>query len=192
MKFFASLIVAVVVASFSSVSFAQDAPFGGDADVAFAKKLWGALIDARMVGPNSIRTTTYEGGTGLHAVRLITLEGDVNIDGNSELAIVKKNFRGAEGADAPSDEDILNNPNGFPGPVTVMVKRPGFDPDNQDWFWAVFLPNGNVVKNPLGLNMAGAIVGGGAMADAPFNCIACHAAAPGDDYVFLHDNVPAN
>ena len=50
-----------------------------------------------------------------------------------------------------------------------MVKRSGFDPDNYDWFWAVFLPNGKVVKNLLCLIMAGANVGGGAMADGLFN-----------------------
>ena len=52
---------------------------------------------------------------------------------------------------------------------------------------AVFTPAGDVVVNTLGMNMAGKIVGAGAMPDAPFNCIACHSAAPGDDFVFLHD-----
>ncbi|MBT3399467.1 MAG: hypothetical protein HOL07_01630 [Rhodospirillaceae bacterium] len=79
----------------------------------------------------------------------------------------------------------------FAGPTTVMYQRKGYDPDNQDWFWAVFKPTGEVVVNPLGLNMAGRIVGGNAMPDAPFNCVACHKAAPGDDMVFLHDAVPA-
>ena len=76
--------------------------------------------------------------------------------------------------------------------MTPMYQREaGYDTDNQDWFWAVFTPAGDVVVNPLGLNMAGKIVGAGAMPDAPFNCIACHTAAPGGDLVFLHDAVPA-
>ena len=79
----------------------------------------------------------------------------------------------------------------FAGPTTVMYQRKGYDPDNQDWLWAVFKPTGEVVVNPLGLNLAGRIVGGNAMPDAPFNCVACHKAAPGDDMVFLHDAVPA-
>ena len=79
----------------------------------------------------------------------------------------------------------------FAGPTTVMYQRKGYDPDNQDWLWAVFKPTGEVVVNPRGLNMAGRIVGGNAMPDAPFNCVACHKAAPGDDMVFLHDAVPA-
>ncbi len=70
-----------------------------------------------------------------------------------------------------------------------MYQRKGFDPEIQDWFWAVFRPDGNVVVNPKGMNMAGRIVGGRAMPQAPFNCIACHSAAPGDDMVFLHDAV---
>lgn len=179
-----------LVVSFS-VS-AQQAPFGGNDDVAFAEKLWGALIDARMVGPDAIQATTYEGGTGLHSVRLITLQGMVSVNNRSGLAIVKKNFRAAEGEEPPSEEDIFKTPEQFPGPITVMYQRAGYDPENQDWFWSVFLPNGNVVVNPMGMNMAGRIVGGGGMPDAPFNCIACHQAAPGDDFVFLHDAVPGN
>jgi len=49
-----------------------------------------------------------------------------------------------------------------------MYQRKGYDPDNQDWFWTVYKPNGEVVVNPKGMTMAGRIVGGGAMPDAPF------------------------
>lgn len=105
---FASPIVAVVVASFSRVSFAQQAPFGGDADVGFAKKLCGALIDARMVGPNSIQTTTCEGGTGLDTVQLVSLQGNVTIDGDLDFSFVKKNFHPTtEGGEPPTNEDIF-------------------------------------------------------------------------------------
>ena len=116
----------------------------------------------------------------------------VSVNDRRGLAIVKKNFRAAEGEEPPSEEDIFKTPKQFRGPITVMYQRAGYDPENQDWFWSVFLPSGKVVVNPMGMNMAGRIVGGGGMPDAPFNCIACHQAAPGDDFVFLHDAVPAN
>jgi len=168
---------------------AQSPPFGGDDDVNFAKQLWAAMADARLVGPNALKTTTYEGGTGLHATTLTALQGMVTVGNNTGLAIVKNNFRGAEGKDV-TDADIIAKPMEFAGPTTVMFQRKGYDPDNQNWFWAVFKPTGEVVVNPKGMNMAGRIVGGGAMPDAPFNCVACHTSAPGGDMVFLHDAVP--
>jgi hypothetical protein len=180
---------AFAVAAATSASAQSAAPFGGPDDVNFAKQLWAAMADARLVGPNALKTTTYQGGTGLHATTLTLLQGIVAVGDNNGLAIVKNNFRGAADKDV-TDGQIIESPQDFGGPVTVMYQRKGFDPDNQDWFWAVYTPGGDVVVNPLKLNMAGRIVGGGAMPDAPFNCVACHKGAPGNDMVFLHDAVP--
>lgn len=180
---------AFAVAVSTGVSAQSDPPFGGPADVSFANQLWAAMTEARLVGPNALKTTTYEGGTGLHTTTLTLLQGMVAVENNNGLAIVKNNFRGAEGKDV-TDADIIERPREFGGPTTVMYQRKGFDSENQDWFWAVYKPNGEVVVNPLGLNMAGRIVGGNAMPDAPFNCVACHKGAPGNDMVFLHDDVP--
>jgi len=182
---------ALALASATSASAQSDPPpFGGPDDVAFANQLWAAMTEARLVGPNALKTTTYEGGTGLHATTLTLLQGMVSVGDNNGLAIVKNNFRGAEDKDV-TDADIIGSPQNFGGPATVMYQRKGYDPDNQDWFWAVFKPNGEVVVNPKGMTMAGRIVGGNAMPDAPFNCVACHKGAPGNDMVFVHDAVPA-
>ncbi len=180
---------AFAVAAATGASAQSKPPFGGDDDVAFANQLWAAMSEARLVGPNALKTTTYQGGTGLHATTLTLLQGMVTVGGNTGLAIVKNNFRGAEGKDV-TDADIIGRPQDFAGPATVMYQRKGYDPDNQDWFWAVFKPNGEVVVNPKGMIMAGRIVGGGAMPDAPFNCVACHKLAPGNDMVYVHNAVP--
>ncbi len=182
-------VASVVTLGLTSAALAQDAPFGSPGEVEFANQLWQQMAAARLVGRDAIQTTTYEGGTGLHSVTIVTVQGQVEVNGSTGLALVKKNFRTADGTPA-AEADVFAGTVG--GPVTVMYQREvGYDPDNQDWFWAVFTPAGDVVVNPLGMNMAGKIVGGGAMAEAPFNCIACHTAAPGDDMVFLHDAVPA-
>lgn len=186
----AAILAAPLVFGGFAVAIAQDAPpFGGPDDVAFANALWQEMAAARLVGPDAIQTTTYVGGTGLHTETLVTVQSNIALNDSTGLAIVKKNFRTPDDT-AALEEDVFAGNAG--GPVTVMYQREvGYDTDNQDWFWAVFTPAGDVVVNPLGLNMAGKIVGGGAMADAPFNCVACHTAAPGDDLVFLHDAVPA-
>ncbi len=181
---------AVIVGLLSLPAAAQDAPFGAPDEVGYANQLWQQMAAARLVGPNAIQTTTYEGGTGLHTTTLVTVQGNITVNGNTGLAIVKKNFLGPDENTAATQDDVFAGTVG--GPVTVMYQREaGYDPDNQDWFWAVFTPAGDVVVNPLGMNMAGRIVGAGAMPDAPFNCIACHTLAPGDDMVYLHDAVPA-
>ncbi len=68
------------------------------------------------------------------------------------------------------------------GAVTVMLKRPGYDPETQDWFWAKYLPDGSLDKNPAGMLLAGKVAKG-----KPAGCIACHSAAPGGDMMFLMD-----
>jgi hypothetical protein len=71
------------------------------------------------------------------------------------------------------------------GAVTVMFKREdGYDADNQNWFWAKYLPDGSLDKNPKGMQLAGRVAKG---ADA--GCIACHSTAEGDDYLFTSNGV---
>jgi hypothetical protein len=42
----------------------------------------------------------------------------------------------------------------------MFQREAGYDPENKDWFYAVYAPNGNVVVNPLGMNMASALLPG--------------------------------
>ncbi len=53
--------------------------------------------------------------------------------------------------------------------LTIMWKVPGFDPDNNDWFWANISLGGDV-------RAEGQIDG----------CIACHGAVRSNDFVFVH------
>jgi hypothetical protein len=52
---------------------------------------------------------------------------------------------------------------------TIMWKVSGYDPDNNDWFWANVTPDGDV-------NAEGRVEG----------CITCHGGARENDFVFLH------
>jgi len=92
---------------------------------------------------------------------------------------VKTNF----GGDGVSVDAVNANPGNYLASVTVMFKRAGFDPDNNDWFWAKYLPDGSLDKNPKGMQLAGRVAKGNTQA----GCIACHSAAPGGDLVFTHD-----
>ena len=54
--------------------------------------------------------------------------------------------------------------------LTVMYKVKGYDPDDGDWFWAVYGADGSIqAEGKLG------------------GCISCHRARRDQDYVFLHN-----
>jgi len=80
---------AFAVAAAAGATAPSKPPFGGADDAAFAKQLWAAMTEARLVGPNALRTTTYQDGTGLHATTLTLLQGMVSVGSNTGLASSK-------------------------------------------------------------------------------------------------------
>jgi len=153
------------------------APFGGEADVKYAKDLWTSMINASYAGQDSIMSQPYT-GQHPHGAILDTIQGPINIGGRLHHIIIKRNY----GGPGVSKESVANDPEKFLKAVTVMLKRPGYDPDDKDWFWVKYLPDGSLDKNPKGMKLAGMIAKG-----KPAGCIACHTAAPGGDMVFTSD-----
>lgn len=153
------------------------APFGGSTDVNFAKDLWKTMEDAGFAGKDSILSRPYT-GQHPHGAILDTFEAKIALKGKLHHIIVKRNY-GGEGV---SINSVSNDPAKYLKAVTVMLKRPGYDPETKDWFWAKYLPDGSLDKNPAGMMLAGKIAKG-----KPAGCIACHTAAPGGDMMFLHD-----
>lgn len=151
--------------------------FSGPASVDYAQRLWAALNDANLAGPNTIQTKPYKGAHP-HGAVLQNVDTMLTMDGQTAPVLVKYNF----GGDGVSIEAVAKDPKKYLGAVTVMYKRAGYDPDNGDWFWAKYLPDGSLDKNPKGMQLAGRVAKG-----ANKGCIACHRAAPGGDMVFTHD-----
>ena len=58
--------------------------------------------------------------------------------------------------------------------VTVMYKRPGYNPDHNDWFFAKHLPDGTLDQMPNGMAMEGRLPG----------CQGCHIAKRDADYLY--------
>lgn len=160
---------------------AQDMPmpFGSEADADYARLLWDVMIASKLVGPGMIRSAPYE-GTDPHGMMLETFYTTATINGHSGDLIVKRNF-GPEGV---SRDEVLGDPDKHLGAYTVMFRREaGYDPEDKDWFWAKFLPDGSPDKMPNGMPMAGQIAKG-----MDEGCIACHKGA-GDDMVFTSDHL---
>ncbi len=177
------LSVALLAGMGASMAVSQGMPpFGSDEDAAYAASLWQAMTAINLAGDNQIHVAPYE-GTDPHGMMLETFFTAVTIDGYTGDLIVKRNY----GPVGVSAEEVMSNPEDHLGAVTVMFRREeGYDPDNQDWFWAKFLPDGTLDKNPKGMALAGMIAKG-----ADVGCIACHSGAGGDDYVFTADNTAA-
>lgn len=155
----------------ASVATAQQAGFGSNADQQFGNNIWSALIEQRLVGSESLMAKPYE-GTDPHGSVLVTLEGELTVDGQSGTVIVKRNY----GGNGASMDAVSNDPDRYLMAITVMFKRAGFDAANQDWFWAKYMPDGSYDR-ANDTPMVGAVQG----------CIMCHGDAPGDDMVYLND-----
>ena len=153
-------------------------PFSGPNNVAYAKMLWSEMQRMRLVGPNAWEGTAYEGQEP-HGMSLVTIDGIATIAGHTGPLLVKRNY----GGPGVSPEAVNADPGKWLKAVTVMFKREaGYDNDNQNWYWAKYLPDGTLDKNPKGMQLAGRVAKG-----ADVGCIACHAAAPGGDFVYKHD-----
>ncbi len=154
------------------------APFGDPEDVKYSQALWKALTKANYIGRDAIMSTPYT-GQHPHGAILDTIDGSVKVKGHTGQVIVKRNY----GGDGVSKKTVSDNPGKYLKAITVMFKREsGYDSDNRDWFWAKYLPDGSLDKNPKGMQLAGRVAKGAAA-----GCIACHKAAPGGDYVFNFD-----
>lgn len=158
---------------------AQEMPAGGEADQDYAASLWQEMEAAGLTG-SAIQSFPYP-GTDPHGMMLETFYTDATVDGHDGTLIVKRNY-GPEGVTV---DQVLGDPEGHLAAVTVMFRREeGYDPENANWFWAKYLPDGSLDTNPAGMALAGRV---GKGADA--GCIACHQNAGGDDYVFTSDHL---
>ncbi len=170
------LTTGIVVLSIPLMAIA--APFGNDADLVDAKKVWEASVAAGFVGDNAIVTKPYTGAPP-HGMILELMEKTVTIDGVTGPLVVKKNY----GGNGLTANDVINDPNKYLKAVTIQFKREaGYDDENKNWFYGKYLPDGTLDVNPKGMKLAGRVAKG-----APTGCIACHKAAPGGDYIFNHD-----
>jgi len=171
-----TIAMAAALAGFSGVAMAQDMPFGGESDMAYAADLWAVMDEMSLVGDGMIRSFPYE-GIAPHGMMLETFYANATVGGHTGKLVVKRNY-GPEGVEI---DQVLAEPEKHLGAITVMYQREdGYDADNQNWFWVKYLPDGSLDKNPKGMSLAGRVAKG-----ADVGCIACHSGE--DDYLFTTD-----
>ena len=146
-------------------------PFGGPEDLSRASDLWSSMRGYQNWGlyPG---LSGFQPGRSPHGRYLkyyidSTAAANPGRPGNGSI-IVKENY-GEENS-------------GSLMAITVMKKVRDYDPENADWFWVKFAPDGSVMKNPQGMSLAGRVAKG-----MDTGCIACHSNAGGGDYLFIND-----
>lgn len=85
-----------------------------------------------------------------------------------------------ENPDDPPHQAIIVKNNYTPekelDAITVMYRVDGYDPENKNWYWVKYLPDGKVAEMN-GMKLSGKVEG----------CINCHSSAEGGDYIFMND-----
>ncbi|MEX0619462.1 MAG: cytochrome P460 family protein [Pseudohongiellaceae bacterium] len=165
-------LAALSIAFAGVIGVAAQAPFGTTEHRAYGDALWESLREQKLVGDGAIMSMPYE-GSDPHGMVLATLESEVEVNGDSGSVVVKRNYGGPQA----TIETVSNNPDEYLMATTVMFKREGFDPENQNWFWAKYMPDASYDTAPNGAALVG----------TPTGCVSCHAEAPGGDMVFLND-----
>ena len=154
---------------------------GTDEDVAFAQAIWEEMVEMNLAGEGALMGLPYR-GVPPHGEMLETFYVETEIMGESGLLVIKRNY----GPEEVTEDEVLADPSGHLGSVTVMFQREeGYDPEHDDWFYAKYLPDGAMDTNPAGMALAGAVG-----RDLSGGCIACHITAGGEDYLFTTDAFP--
>ncbi|MBD3374675.1 hypothetical protein GF406_06535 [candidate division KSB1 bacterium] len=161
---------------FSGIAlFSQAMPFGGEKDVTFANQFWTAMKGYQEWPMKS----EFYPGQSPHGKVLKLYYNLVNVDGEPYHVIVKDNF----GGENATVETVAKSPKDYLAAVTIMVQMDeGYDPDNNNWFYAKYLKDGSLDKNAQGTALAGRVAKG-----MNAGCIACHKKAGDNDYLFSND-----
>ncbi len=169
-------------------------PAGQPADIDAARQLWSVLVQERMVGENAVPLKPFIGAARPHGWVLEVDSRVIQVGRHRGFVVVKKNYNGDSPDDRPTIAEVEKDRRRYLKAITVMFRREaGYDPDNQDWFWAKYHPDGRLFSmHRMGMTiaMAGRLMKGGTSPDRNRGCIYCHRSAGGGDYIFYPDIVP--
>lgn len=171
-----------------SVSCAQllHSPAGTPDDIQYAQRLWSVLEQEHMAGNRAKALTPFIGAARPHGWVLEVESRMVRVGDHSGFVVVKKNYQGRDISVADVERDRAK----YLASISVMFQREaGYDPENQDWFWVQYQPDGRLDtmrKMGMEIAMAGRMMKG-ATPDKSSGCIYCHSSAGGGDYIFYPD-----
>ena len=111
-------------------------PFGSRVDLDAAASLWKSMMGYKSWSPYPGLAGWQDGNSPHGKVLRYYVNSTAARDPMANGAIIIKENYGAR-----STGSLMA--------VTVMKKVPGYDPENEDWFWVKFDPSGTVMKRVL-------------------------------------------
>jgi len=187
----AGLVLSLIILCSSCQGFTSagaDQPAGSPADVSYARRLWAAMEAEKMVGAQARHLEPFIGAARPHGWILEIDHRNIVVDGHTGFLVMKNNYNGTDLTVAQVEADRAR----YLSSVTVMYQREaGYDPQDQDWFWVKYKPNGDLFNRPMGskqVPMAGRLFKG-KDGQSVGGCLYCHRSAGGGDYIFYPDIV---
>lgn len=165
-------------------------PAGTPADIDEAQQLWSVLEQEHMVGAHAKLLKPFIGAARPHGWVLEVDSKMIQVGHHRGFVVVKKNYKG----DNLTVADVEQDRHRYLNSISVMFRRePGYDPENQNWFWAQYRPDGRLFsmhRMGMSIAMAGRLMKGATPQDKNRGCIYCHSSAGGGDYIFYPDIIP--
>ena len=150
--------------------------YGFADEVSLAKKLWRSMQKSRLVGADRINVHAFEGKEPHGAIQQ-SYATQIVVDKRRARVVVKANHLG----DDITEQDVYDEPNRYLKDYTVMFRfKKGYDPENNDWFWVKYSPDGSIDNGPTGVAIAGRVG-----KKTKIGCIGCHRVFGGEDLEVL-------
>jgi len=158
-------------------------PVGTMDDISYARSLWQVLVQERITGKQMQSGEPFLGAAKPHGWILELIYRKIAVEGHTGFVVVKRNYD-QEGLTV---EQVMQDRARHLSSFTVMFQRKdGYDPENQNWFWAKYRPDGTLFSkkiNGIKVKVVGKFLKGKERDDSS-GCIYCHASAGGGDYIF--------
>jgi hypothetical protein len=153
----------------------SDQSSGRAVDDAYAAKLWAYMVDNQLVGEGRMRSFPFVGLRPHGSIQeIITTEAE--IDGHKGRLIVKHNYGAAEELN-PKKVYTANQDENYEALTIMFQREEGYDPSNNDWFWAEYNPDGSIL-----------VYEGARLSGRSPTCLGCHTPLGGNDREILNGN----
>jgi len=174
-KIIFSAILSVPLISLAGTDAENDRKSGRIIDNAYAQKVWQVLKDEKLIGNGRMRSYPFVGSRPHGSIQEI-ITHEIEVEGVTGRVIVKHNY-GAKSELSPKQVYSGKNDKHYEA-LTIMFKREaGYDPANNDWFWAEYKKDGSII-NYNGVDLSG----------RSSLCLGCHTPLGGPDREIMNGN----
>ncbi len=148
---------------------------GTPEDDAYAIKVWDFMKNNQLIGKDRMRSFPFVGSRPHGSIQEVITTNAV-IDGHKGRLIVKHNYGAKEGL-TPHSVYSASEDSNYEALTIMFQREDGYDPENSDWFWAEYNPDGSILvfqnKKLSGRSAA---------------CLGCHIPLGGKDREVLNGN----